>query len=145
MPLIKSPSLRTPRPIQAPQDIHPLPDDVTPYFVYPFTLEPHVLTLESSRQTTILAHAARNAAYLRSREDAKIRRQREALRRVAPGFEPTGGTLIPTPIHRKVPATHASGAPGPSMNSGDVMDDLVNQLAAMDSAKEGNQPTSQSN
>ena len=130
-----------------------------PKFVYPFTLEPHVLTLESSRQTTLLAHTARNAAYLRSREEEKLRRQRDALRRIAPGFEPSGGTLVPTPAHRKTPS--ASGSTGLPMSSGtldppsgrrDVMDDLVDQLAAMDSAKEGNQnitstrsPTNQNN
>jgi hypothetical protein len=38
-----------------------------------------------------------------------------------------------------------SGALDSPSGDRDVMDDLVNQLAAMDSAKEGNQPTSQSN
>ena len=108
-------------------------------------IEALVLTLESSRQTTLLSHASRNAAYLLSREEEKLRRQREVLRRVAPGFEPSGGTLVPTPVHRKTPA---SGSTGLSMSSGtldppsggrDAMDDLVDQLAAMDSAKEGNQ------
>jgi len=42
------------------------------------------------------AHAARREAYLRSRDDDKERRKRDALRRIAPGFEPYGGPLVPT-------------------------------------------------
>ncbi|KAJ3512590.1 hypothetical protein NLJ89_g3432 [Agrocybe chaxingu] len=71
IPLIKSPSLRVPQPVELPPDIHPLPDSVNPYFVYPFTLEPHIVTLESSRRTTLAAHATRREAYLRSRDEEK--------------------------------------------------------------------------
>jgi hypothetical protein len=38
-------------------------------FVYPFTLEPHVLNAESNRRATIAAHAARREAHLHARED----------------------------------------------------------------------------
>ncbi|KAJ7627693.1 hypothetical protein DFH06DRAFT_1285036 [Mycena polygramma] len=122
-PLIKSPSLRVPRPIVLPPDIHPLPDSVTPYFVYPFTLEPHVLTLESSRRTTLAAHATRREEYLRARADEKERRKRDALRRIAPGFEPQGHLLVPT------------------KRSSSVMEDLVDQLAALDSASSSHSAT----
>ncbi|KAF8323824.1 hypothetical protein DL93DRAFT_43520 [Clavulina sp. PMI_390] len=147
IPIIKSPSLRTPVPIPIPVDVHPLPDNVNAYFVYPFTLEPHVLTLESSRQSTFQAHSAKNAAYLRSREEEKIRRKREALHRIAPGFEPSAGTLVPTKIALR-PSSVSIGSPPPPPPLGsigaaggasaaprDVMDDLVDQLAALDSAK----------
>ncbi|RDB21768.1 hypothetical protein Hypma_011094 [Hypsizygus marmoreus] len=134
VPLIKSPSLRVPRPVELPPDIHPLPDSVTAYFVYPFTLEPHVITLESSRRTTIAAHTARREAYLRSRDDEKERRKRDALRKIAPGFEPQGSVLIPTRT------SSASAAQEPTdtsqaghMHTRSVMDDLVDQLAALDS------------
>lgn len=96
VPLIKSPSLRVPQPVTLPPDIHPLPDCVTAYFVYPFTIEPHILTLESSRRNTFCAQAARLEAYLRTRQEEKNRRKRDALRRIAPGFEPEGSTLVPT-------------------------------------------------
>jgi len=148
IPLIKSPSLRTPVPVPIPPDVHPLPESVTAYFVYPFTLEPHVLTLESSRQSTLRAHQSRNATYLRAREDEKLRRQREALRRIAPGFEPSGSTLVPTRITQNInmspPSISMKSPPdSPQLQqltaspptSRDVMDDLVDQLAAIDSAK----------
>ncbi|KAJ7924376.1 hypothetical protein B0H13DRAFT_1191743 [Mycena leptocephala] len=129
-PLIKSPSLRVPRPIVLPPDIHPLPDSVTPYFVYPFTIEPHVLTLESSRRSTLAAHTTRREEYLRSRADEKERRKRDALRRIAPGFEPEGHLLVPTKRSSVIAAVPATSPQPPKS----VMEDLVDQLAALDSA-----------
>lgn len=112
-------------------------------FVYPFTLEPHVLTLESARRSTLAAHAARHDAYLRQREEEKERRRREALRRVAPGFEPTEGTLVPVKVSKPEPAPsdplHSSGsgsAPGHERQKS-VMEDLVDHLAALDTASSG--------
>ncbi|KAJ3713677.1 hypothetical protein C8R42DRAFT_727148 [Lentinula raphanica] len=142
VPLIKSPSLRVPPRVELPEDIHPLPDSVTPYFVYPFTLEPHVLTLESSRRSTMAAHQARHEAYLRSREDEKEQRKREALRKIAPGFEPRGSVLVPTratSVPLSAPPNNVSPSNGPNGIGGDyrhtksVMEDLVDQLAAFDS------------
>jgi len=141
IPLIKSPSLRVPRAVVLPPDIHPLPESVNAYFVYPFTLEPHVVTLESSRRKTIAAHATRREAYLRSRDDDKERRKRDALRRIAPGFEPHGGPLVPTrntgnamnTLEGGVVVGHASEQQ-PHQQSRSVMDDLIDQLAALDSA-----------
>ncbi|KAJ4481219.1 hypothetical protein J3R30DRAFT_3700837 [Lentinula aciculospora] len=142
VPLIKSPSLRVPPRVELPEDIHPLPDSVTPYFVYPFTLEPHVITLESSRRSTIAAHQARREAYLRSREDEKEWRKREALRKIAPGFEPRGSVLVPTRATVPLSASpdNATLDIGPS-NTGQghrqtksVMEDLVDQLAALDAS-----------
>ncbi|KAF5318303.1 hypothetical protein D9611_014364 [Ephemerocybe angulata] len=143
IPLIKSPSLRVPQKVELPPDIHPLPDSVTPYFVYPFTLEPHVLTLESSRRSTIAAHAARREEYLRQRETEKERRRKEALRRIAPGFEPQG-VLVPESRHAAhKPSNSLDGSmlraesysPPGHQRSRSVMDDLVESLAALDAAK----------
>lgn len=120
VPLIRSPGLRVPPPVHLPPDIHPLPDSVTPYFVYPYTLEPHILTVESSRRMTLAAHTARREAYLRAREDEREWRRKEALRRVAPGFNPTA-TLVPVRAEVNEVKT-------------DVMDQLVDQLAKMENS-----------
>ncbi|THH03950.1 hypothetical protein EW146_g10310 [Bondarzewia mesenterica] len=138
VPLIQSPSLRVPRPVELPPDIHPLPDSVTAYFAYPFTLEPHITLLESSRRQTIAAHAARREALLRAREDEKERRKREALRRIAPGFEPRGTPLVPTKMSPDSAERHAHehehGEPSSAEGRAkDVMEDLVDGLAALDS------------
>ena len=108
-------------------------------FVYPFTLEPHVVTLESSRRKTTAAHATRREAYLRSRDDEKERRKRDALRRIAPGFEPHGGPLVPTRnTGNSMNAIEGGAVVGyeqqPQQPSRSVMDDLIDQLAALDSA-----------
>ncbi|EPQ53701.1 hypothetical protein GLOTRDRAFT_45415, partial [Gloeophyllum trabeum ATCC 11539] len=145
VPLIKSPSLRVPRPVELPPDLHPLPDDVNAYFVYPFTLEPHIITLESARRSTLAAHAARREAYLRARDEEKERRKREALRKVAPGFEPSAAPLVPTPIRKSTSAppagpANAQQSPPGSMSPQaagrpkDVMEDLVSQLEKLESS-----------
>ncbi|KAG8931746.1 hypothetical protein FRC03_011754 [Tulasnella sp. 419] len=140
VPLIKSPSLRVPKPVEMPEDMYPLPPNITEYFAYPFTLEPHVLTLESSRQTSLAAHAARRDALLRSREEEKERRKRDILRKVAPGFHPESGPLVPKRLssNRVDDSTNKSqsnAAPLNEVKPRSVMDDLVDQLAALDSAQ----------
>ncbi|EIW77242.1 hypothetical protein CONPUDRAFT_92448 [Coniophora puteana RWD-64-598 SS2] len=139
-PLIQSPALRVPPRIELPEDIHPLPDTVLNYFVYPYTLEPHILTLESNRRSTLAVHAARRQALLDARaedrerrrkaaEDERERRRREELRRVAPGWEGhAGAALVPT-------RTETGSGAGPGHGRGksrDVMDDLVDQLARLE-------------
>jgi hypothetical protein len=82
----------------------------------------------------------------RQREEARKRREqdeenrrREALRKVAPGFEPSQ-TLVPkrlsTPVPAVTTATTSSLFPPPPQPivQRDVMADLVDQLAALDAA-----------
>ena len=111
-------------------------------FVYPFTLEPHVLNAESNRRATIAAHAARREAHLRAREDEKQRRKREALRRIAPGFEPLSAPLVPVKTGAALGQQQgqeqgggdatSSVAAGQGQPQRDVMDDLVERLAALE-------------
>ena len=90
--------------------------------------------MESMRKAKLASDTARHEAYLKQREDEKQRRKREALRRIAPGFEPDSGPLVPTKMSRDP----ADGVKGTSVNDEppvrDVMDDLVDHLAALDAA-----------
>ena len=81
------------------------------------------------------AHAARREAYLRSRDDDKERRKRDALRRIAPGFEPHSGPLVPTRNTGNSMNKYEGGAAAHEQpqQSRSVMDDLIDQLAALDS------------
>jgi len=117
--------------------------DLPPQFVYPFTLEPHVLKMESNRHAMIATNAARREEYLRAREDEKQRRKREALRRIAPGFEPRSAPLVPVKTgaalgqqqqgqgseqqREETGGEYSQGQP-----QRDVMDDLVERLAALE-------------
>ncbi|KAJ6577090.1 hypothetical protein B0H10DRAFT_2101536 [Mycena sp. CBHHK59/15] len=129
VPLIKSPSLRVPFPLILPPVVSLDLTSRPPQFVYPFTIEPHILTLESSRRTTL--------ALLAFSADEKERRKRDALRRIAPGFEPgEGHLLVPTKRSSVVAASPAASQTPPKS----VMEDLVDQLAALDSASSSPSP-----
>lgn len=81
--------------------------------------------MESSRRNTIAAHAARRQAYLLAREEEKEKRKRDALRRIAPGFEPQG-VLVPT-------RAASSVDPSEGEHTSSAMDSLADQLAALES------------
>ena len=107
-------------------------------------LEPHVLTLESSRRSSLATYAARRQGLLRSREDEKEQRRREALRRVAPGFDGNASTpLEPVRSAAAVSEIHPHPSLAPTAagqvsenrdrfgGSVDVMDNLVDELERM--------------
>ncbi|KAJ7269700.1 hypothetical protein C8J57DRAFT_319107 [Mycena rebaudengoi] len=104
--------------IVLPPDIHPLPGPVTPYFVYPFTIEPHIMTLESSgappwpRTPRVERHACTSA-----RKSAA-----SAPRRIAPGFEPGEGHLLASTKRSSVIAASPVVSPPPPKS---VIEDLV--------------------
>jgi len=79
-------------------------------------------------------------AYLKRREEEKERRKKEALRKVAPGFEPSAGTLVPQrvggnsqPDAQAVSSSLSTSTTTQSIPT-DPMADLVNQLAALEAA-----------
>ena len=119
-------------------------------FVYPFTLETHILTLESSRRSTLAAHAAKHEAILKQRAEDKERRRKEALRRVAPGFDPESGPLVPDKLAKvednvvDAEKGNESGRENTHTRQRSVMDDRVDHLAALDASKasssDANQP-----
>ncbi|BEJ13551.1 hypothetical protein CspHIS471_0307250 [Cutaneotrichosporon sp. HIS471] len=115
VPLIKSPSLWLPPP-----------------FVYPFTLEQHVVSLQPPPHVAIAERRARNAAILHAREAEEEEREKAALHKVAPGYNPAA-MLMPT--HRDG-ALKAACPPMPSpKKEADPMDELVAQLEEMESSK----------
>ncbi|WVW87052.1 hypothetical protein I302_109109 [Kwoniella bestiolae CBS 10118] len=144
VPLIKSPSLWLPKPIEMPNDIHPLPEDITAYFVYPFTLEEHVLSIHPSPAESITQRKARSAEILHRREVEEEQKEKDALRKIAPGYNPSS-VLLPSSSTPKpnlpVPSSSISLfdtlSPDQSHQGkvADPMDDLVSQLEAMESKR----------
>jgi hypothetical protein len=175
-----------------PSDIHPLPDDVTAYvgvlsivlskskcspesdflltltrytqqFVYPFTLETHVLSPPWPHQphaairAQIAATRAARLQVLHRREEDKASRRKEVLRRVAPGWEEGSGdsVLQPKRLSAAGPALGNGGGvggvggggrqqplPSATMPPGavDPMLELVDALASLDAARRGSAP-----
>jgi len=123
IPLIRAPGTWLPKPITCPSDIHPLPDDVTVYFVYPYTLEPssqrylsglscHPTNWETTLQST--------QTYLEERrlrkqdERLRIEQQKEqsrlaSLRLVAPGWNGAMESILAAPP----PASSSPSDPAP--------------------------------
>ncbi len=77
-------------------------------------------------------------AYLKRREEDKERRKKEALRKVAPGFEPSAGTLVPQRVggnpSQPQPNAQATTTATTMSMPRDPMADLVDQLAALEAA-----------
>src|SRR6266849_1275707 len=96
-----------------------------------------MLNIESNRRTSIAAQAERHEAHLRAREEEKLRRKREAMRRIAPGFEPRSAPLVPVKTgaalsHQQGQEEQREGGSGQDLPRRDVMDDLVDRLAALE-------------
>lgn len=120
VPLIKSPAVRVPPPIQLPQTLHPLPLNVQDYFVYPFSLERFVLDAADRR------------------EEAR----RKDLQRRAPGWNETSDVLQPT-VRRTVDHTstinantanslgHDQHAVAPGSNEADEIAQMLDRLENM--------------
>ena len=75
-------------------------------------------------------------AYLKRREEEKERRKKEALRKVAPGFEPSAGTLVPQRVggNSSQPDIQAVSTTTTQSIPKDPMADLVDQLVALEAA-----------
>ncbi|KZO98675.1 hypothetical protein CALVIDRAFT_562110 [Calocera viscosa TUFC12733] len=132
VPLIQSPSLRIPQPVVMPPDIHPLPDTLEPYMVYTFSLETRTLPALAQLRTSLSTLKSTHEHTLLRWEQEKQRRKREALRKVAPGFEPGDGVLVPTRAEGpRAPALAVSGVGLAGGGVGTGMEDLVAGLERM--------------
>jgi hypothetical protein len=80
------------------------------------------------------AQAENHEAHLRAREEEKQRRKREALRRIAPGFEPRSAPLVPVKTGAALgqQGQEEQQEGGQNLRRRDVMDDLVDKLAALE-------------
>ncbi|GAA5900765.1 uncharacterized protein JCM6883_004648 [Sporobolomyces salmoneus] len=97
VPLIKNPAFWVPPPVEVPLDIHPLPSSVEAYFVYPHTLESHVLSTLPSQLSQLSQKRLERQALLESYEESKERKRKQKLREIAPGWhEGFGGVMEPS-------------------------------------------------
>nr|ODO04257.1 hypothetical protein L204_00613 [Cryptococcus depauperatus CBS 7855] len=129
VPLVKSPSLWLPKP-----------------FVYPFTLEDHVLNLHPSPHEAISQKRAKCAEILHEREEEEEQKERDAIRKIAPGYNPSS-VLVPKSSHtpsssisqtfNQLSSTTQTNATQTYERSQtketDAMDDLVARLEEMES------------
>ncbi|KAK0521530.1 hypothetical protein OC842_006748 [Tilletia horrida] len=143
VPLLLSPALRLAPPPQFPQDLHPLPLDLAPYMIYPFSLERHVLHPDPAQGGPLveddpleMLHAARD--YLEERRAQVERERKAALQRIAPGWaelEGRGGVLEPKRKLQLQQQQLADTAAQPgSAAAEDDLDDLAAQMAALDAS-----------
>lgn len=140
--LIKSPSLDVPDHVSFPRDVHPLPPDLQAYFVYPFSLESYVLAPNNPSARTIEEVHAKHQSFLIWRDEERKRRERERLRKLAPGW--TGETAVLQPNKRGSlrASTGPSGDHSIEVNSKkeapalqlDAMAELVEHLTKSDAA-----------
>ncbi|GAA6063053.1 hypothetical protein JCM10212_002998 [Sporobolomyces blumeae] len=117
VPLIKNPAFWVPPPVQVPPDIHPLPDDVQAYFVYPHTLESHVLsTLPATLSTLEQTHAQR-VALLASYAESKERARKAKLQAIAPGWNEGGEIMQPVRKETTTTTTTTTTMPRPIVSN----------------------------
>ena len=72
--LVQAPESLAPRPVARPDDLHPLPDNIDAYFVYPFSVE-ELVTSPHTLLTSDSVHALheRHANFLRMRKEKGAR------------------------------------------------------------------------
>ncbi|CAH7674076.1 hypothetical protein PPACK8108_LOCUS8975, partial [Phakopsora pachyrhizi] len=111
IPLIKAPGNWLPKMIVPPSDVHPIPDDITAYFVYPYTLEAsslNYLQQLSAHPANMSSRLEKAEAYLEERrfrkererlriEEEMIKQKKESLRLVAPGWSGKMDSILMAP------------------------------------------------
>ena len=134
----------SPRPISPARELELSPPRLFPsllQFVYPFTLEPHILSLSPSHRASTSSRQASHVAYLLSREQAKEDRRKKELARVAPGWG-GGGSLVPDRPAQKAPIQPQIGVESlPVGSRGTGPSFLETELAGLDlSSSSAGQP-----
>lgn len=99
--MVLAPECQVPPPITRPREMHPLPEGIDAYCVYPFAAEELVASSASPVSSRSVAQMQdRRATYLATRKVTQEREAQERMRRLAPGWVPDQ-VLEPTPAHTK--------------------------------------------
>ena len=120
--LVQAPESLAPRPVARPDDLHPLPDNIDAYFVYPFSVE-ELVTSPHTLLTSDSVHALheRHANFLRMRKERKEREEQERFRRLAPGWAHGDGSILE-------PVKVSAGAAGSSTSQASPSDHISSTL-----------------
>ncbi|KAA1065317.1 hypothetical protein PGT21_034601 [Puccinia graminis f. sp. tritici] len=127
IPLIRAPGTWLPKPIACPSDLHPLPEDVTAYFVYPYTLEPssirylHGLSSHPTNWETTLQSTQTYLEDRRLRKEAeririeleKEQSRLDSLRLIAPGWNGAMESILGAPSTSAPPPTSSAPSTTP--------------------------------
>ncbi|BGP57745.1 hypothetical protein JCM8202_002398 [Rhodotorula sphaerocarpa] len=144
VPLIKNPGFWVPKPVELPLDVHPLPDDIQAYFVYPYSLESHVLQTLPAALADLRRTEEQHRALLASYAESKERQRLAELNRLAPGYREGLGVMQPLRAGGSPNAAKASPTAGGAARSAGQQDLLGNadeDDAAGDGAEEaGREP-----
>ncbi|EOQ98705.1 hypothetical protein E3P92_03015 [Wallemia ichthyophaga] len=98
--LVKSPSVQRPRIPKLPTELHPLPPDISAYFVYPLSLEPYTLDLLPKLRHNANMEHDKHVNYLNERNALIESKKREEMKRVAPGWNGAWDTLEPSTLSK---------------------------------------------
>lgn len=139
VPLMKSHSVTAPKTITLPPELHPLPADISAYFVYPFSLESYVLDPSTPSSATIAALQQRHTSFLEARHIARQERQREAMQRLAPGYDAgRAAPLLPTHSKQQQEAQALQQRQADAQSRPDQqrtpLDDLADHLSQLSSS-----------
>ena len=109
MMLVLDPEYQIPPPVTFPVDMHPLPEDIDAYCVYSYRAEDLVRTSSNLSSSRFRAMRSEQESFLKEKQLARERRERERLQKMAPGWAHHGDArmvLQPT----RVPTTSTNNA-----------------------------------
>lgn len=122
--LVKSPSVQRPQIPKLPSELHPLPPDISAYFVYPLSLEPYALNLlPSLRQKANLEHQ-KHLNFLNERKAMIENKKKAEMNRVAPGWNGAWDALEPASVASPTISTNQNQ----HNRQPSIEEDLVNGL-----------------
>lgn len=117
MMLVVDPEYQVPPPVTFPADMHPLPDDIDAYCVYSYRAEDLVRTSPNLSSSRFRAMRSEQESFLKEKQLARERRERERLQKMAPGWAHHGDarmilepTRVPTTSTKNAATNKSSGS-----------------------------------